>query len=333
MERTMGMVYSQLTEGERNQIYALKQERVSNQRIATILKRDVSTISREVRRNSGQRGYRPKQAHHKALERRQTPRKTKMTPEVVTYIEEKLREDYSPEQISCTMIGSVGVRVSHERIYQHIWHDKKQCGDLYRNLRIAGGKKRRKRYGKKDWRGKIPNRIDIDQRPAIVADKIRIGDWEADLVSGVHHRGFLVTLVERKSKFTLIGQVIRKQSEDVRAEIEHLLMPYKQAVQTITYDNGREFSAHDTINEHLDCHSYFAKPYHSWERGLNENTNGLIRQYFPKDADLREVGREELSFVMDRLNHRPRKTLAFKTPHDIFSNCESNGFAPVALQS
>ena len=329
----MGMLYSQLTEGERNQIYALKQARVSNRRMAKILGKDVSTISREIRRNCGQRGYRPKQAHRKAQERRQTARRKKMTPEVVTYIEEKLREEYSPEQISCTMMGSVGVRVSHERIYQHIWHDKKQSGDLYLKLRIAGGKKRRKRYGKKDWRGKIPNRVDIDQRPAIVGERKRIGDWEADLVSGVHHRGFLVTLVERKSKFTLIGRVKRKLSEDVRAEIEHLLMPYKEMVQTITYDNGREFSAHETINECLDCHSYFAKPYHSWERGLNENTNGLIRQYFPKDAELREVSREELSFVMDRLNHRPRKTLAFKTPHDIFITCESNGFAPVALES
>jgi len=329
----MGMSYHQLTEGERNQIYALKQARVSTRRIAKILMRDVSTISREIRRNRGQRGYRPKQADHKAQERHKTPRRKKMTSEVVTYIEEQLRAEYSPEQISCTMLSSVGVRVSHERIYQHVWQDKKQNGDLYRNLRIAGGKKRRKRYGKKDWRGKIPNRVDIDQRPTIVEEKTRIGDWEADLVSGVHHRGFLVTLVDRKSKFTLIGQVERKLSDEVRAEIERLLTPYKDMVHTITYDNGREFAAHETINECLGCRSYFAKPYHSWERGLNENTNGLIRQYFPKNADLREINREELSFVMNRLNHRPRKTLAFKTPHDIFIKCESDGFAPVALGS
>jgi len=327
----MGMLYSQLTEGERNQIYALLHEDVSQRRIAKILGRDCSTIGREIQRNRGHRGYRPGQAQRKAQERRRKPQSTKMAPEVIACIEKKLREEYSPDQISATMRGSVGVRVSHERIYQHIWHDKKHGGDLYRKLRIAGVKKRRKRYGKKDWRGKIPNRVDIDQRPAIVEEKTRIGDWEADLVSGVHHRGFLVTLVDRRSKYTLIGQVKHKTAAAVTTEIVRLLAPHAERVQTITYDNGREFSAHELINESLNCQSYFAKPYHSWERGLNENTNGLIRQYFPKGMDLRDVSREELAFVMERLNHRPRKTLAFKPPHDIFVNRESHKFTRVAL--
>ena len=319
----MGMQYSQLTEGERNQIYALLHEDVSRGRIAKILGRDATTIGREIRRNRGHRGYRPGQAQRKAQERRHIPRSNKMTAEVIACIEEKLYEEYSPEQISYTMREYAGVRVSHERIYQHIWQDKKHGGDLYRKLRIAGVKKRRKRYGTKDWRGKIPNRVDIDQRPKIVEKKTRIGDWEADLVSGVHHRGFLVTLVERRSKFTLIGQVKHKTAADVTAEIMRLLAPHKERVQTITYDNGREFSAHELINEGLECRSYFAKPYHSWERGLNENTNGLIRQYFPKGMDLRDVSREKLAFVMKRLNHRPRKTLAFKSPRDIFVQGES----------
>ena len=202
---------------------------------------------------------------------------------------------------------------------------------MYRKLRIAGVKKRRKLYGKKDWRGKIPNRVDIDQRPAIVEEKTHIGDWEADLVSWVYHRGFLVTLVERTSKYTLIGQVKQKTADTVTREIVSLMAPFKERVQTITYDNGRKFSAHELINEGLDCQSYFAKPYHSWERGLNENTNGLIRQYFPKGIDLREVSREEIAFVMERLNHWPRKTLDFKTPQDIFVKSKSNGFAHVAL--
>ena len=296
-----------------------------------ILGRDPSTICREISRNHGQRGYRPKQAQRKAHERRKTPRSKKMTIEVVSYIEEKLRVEYSPEQISCTMRESVGVSISHERIYQHIWHDKKHGGDLYLKLRIAGVKKRRKRYGKKDWRGKIPNRIDIDHRPEIVEKKTRIGDWEADLVSGTHHRGFLVTLAERKSSFTLIGHVKQKMAVEVKREIMRLLEPHKELVHTITFDNGREFSAHELINKGLNCQSYFAKPYHSWERGLNENTNGLIRQYFPKRMDLWNVNSEELAFVMDRLNHRPRKKLAFKTPHDIFVKSESNDFASIAL--
>ena len=319
-ESTMGMLYSQLTEVERNQIYVLLQEDTPNTRIAVILGKDASTIGREIRRNRGQRGYRPRQADKKAQERRKTPQSLKMTLEVIAHIEDKLRQEYSPEQISNTMQVSVGVRISHERIYQHIWQDKKKGGDLYRKLRIAGVKKRRKLYGQKDWRGKIPNRIDIDQRPAIVAKKTRFGDFEADLVSGVHHLGFLVTLVERISKYTLIGQVRQKTSDAVTTEIVRLLTPFKEQVQTITYDNGREFSAHELINEGLDCQSYFAKPYHSWERGLNENTNGLIRQYFPKGIDLRKVSREEIAFVMERLNSRPRKTLAFKTPNDIFGS-------------
>jgi transposase, IS30 family len=210
------------------------------------------------------------------------------------------------------------VKVSPERIYQHIWENKRQGGDLYRSLRIGGTKRRRKRYGRKDWRGKIPNRVDIDQRPAAVAEKIRIGDYEGDLVSGAHHKGFLVTLVERVSKYTFIGHVDKKNAADVSAEIVRLLAPCKDRVKTITYDNGREFSLHEQVNEQLTCQSYFAKPYHSWERGLNENTNGLIRQYFPKGMDFRHITREEIAHVMERLNNRPRKTLAYKTPNDIF---------------
>jgi transposase, IS30 family len=314
----MGMQYSQLTEAERNQIYALLQDNVPNTRIAAILKRDVSTIGREIKRNRGQRGYRPRQANNKAQNRRNTHHRKKMTPEVIAHIEEKLRQEYSPEQICGTMYNCIGVRISHERIYQHIWDNKKQGGDLYQKLRIAGGQKRRKRYGKKDWRGKIPNRVDIDQRPSIVDQKSRIGDFEADLVSGEHHKGFLVTLVDRLSKFTLIGHVSNKIADAVTNEIVRLLLPYKSMVHTITYDNGREFAGHETVNAELGCLSFFAKPYHSWERGLNENTNGLIRQYFPKHSDLRMVDNGKLYFVMDRLNHRPRKSLAFISPHDIF---------------
>ena len=173
--------------------------------------------------------------------------------------------------------------------------------------------------------------IDIDQRPAIVEKKTRIGDWEADLVSGGHHHGFLVTLVDRKSKFSLIGHVKQKISVEVKKEIIRLLLPHKTRVKTITYDNGLEFSAHELINKGLTCKSYFAKPYHSWERGLNENTNGLIRQYFPKGTDLRHVRQDELTFVMNRLNNRPRKTLAFKTPLDIFAKDDINYSGCVAL--
>jgi len=314
----MGHCYDHLTKEDRIVIRTLLQEKKSGQYIADRLGRDVSTIKREIRRNSGLRGYRPEQAQEKAEARKRNPRTIKLTPEVVAHIEEKLREEHSPEQVSDTMADTVGVRVSHERIYQHLWQDKQNGGDLYRHLRIANGKRRRKRYGKKDWRGRIPGRVDISDRPEIVAKKERIGDWEADLVSGSHHRGFLVTLVERKSKFTLIGHVVKKTAEAVSGEVTRLLKGVKDWVHTITYDNGREFARHQDINAALECASYFAAPYHSWERGLNENTNGLIRQYIPKQSDLRRIEPDHIQFVQDRLNRRPRKTLDYATPEGVF---------------
>lgn len=316
----MGRCYDHLTKEDRIVIRTLLQEKRSKQYIAGRLGRDLSTIKREIRRNSGKRGYRPKQAQEKAEARKHAPRTTKMTPEAVTHIEEKIREDHSPEQVSATMEKAVSVKISTERIYQHLWEDKQNGGDLYTHLRIANGKRRRKRYGKKDWRGRIPQRIDISERPQIVTKKGRIGDWEADLVSGSHHRGFLVTLVERKDKFTLIGHVLHKTAELVSGEIIRLLDKFKSLVHTITYDNGREFASHQKINEALGCTSYFATPYHSWERGLSENTNGLIRQYFPKQSDLRAVDPDYIEFVQDRLNRRPRKTLDYATPEEVFLN-------------
>lgn len=327
----MGKSYTQLTEGERNQIYALLQVKKTQPEIARILGRDKGTISREIKRNTGLRGYRPKQAQRKAEERKRIPRTQKMTEPVVDHIESKLNEEWSPEQVSGTMEKEVGVQVSHETIYQYVWEDKKIGGELYKKLRLAGTKKRRKKRGSKNTRGKIPNRTDIDQRPKIVDQKKRTGDWEADLVCGAHHKGFLVTLVERKHKYTLIGHVQQKQSRAVQQEIVSLLKEYQANVHTITFDNGLEFAGHEEIAKALECACYFAKPYHSWERGLNENTNGLIRQYFPKKIDLRNVTQLDLDFIMDRLNHRPRKTLEYKTPQELFVRATKFGLAQGSL--
>lgn len=316
----MGVQYTQLTEEDRIEIYALLKAGNAKREIARQLGRDPKTIRDEIRRNAGGRGYRPKQAQAKALGRRALPRRTtKMTPEVIEFAEAKLREDYSPEQVSAVMKEAGLEPVSHERIYRHIYADRSAGGDLASHLRIASKKKYRKRYGKKDRRGRIPDRVDIDQRPAEVEKRDVIGHYEADLVVGKHHKGFLVTLVERASRFTLIGHVVRKTSEAVTAEIGRLLGPLADGVRSITFDNGREFAGHMEIAASLDCRTYFAKPYHSWERGTNENTNGLIRQYFPKWMDLRRVSRGALEFVMNRLNHRPRKVLGFKTPAAVFS--------------
>ena len=319
----MSKSYHQLTEEERIEIYALRKEGKSLSQIAMALGRNRSTIQREISRNSGQRGYRPKQAHRKAKERQVLKRRAiKMTEPTLAYIQGKLALQWSPDQISNAMgldPEYTGQVVSHESIYSYIWEDKRAGGTLYKQLRTASKDKYRKRYGKHDYRGKIPNRKDIDERPAIVDQKERLGDWEADLVVGSAGSGYLVTLAERVSRITLIGFVDQKTAPEVTAEIIRLLLPYKQHVHTITFDNGREFNGHQEISRQLNCGCYFAKPYHSWERGLNENTNGLIRQYLPKKVPFPPITGSTLGYIMGRLNTRPRKSLDYATPTEIYS--------------
>jgi len=319
----MSKSYQQLTDEERIDIYAMRQEGKTIAQIAEALGRHRSSIYRELNRNSGQRNYRPKQAHRKAEERRLSKRKAaKMTGRTLAYIHDKLSTEWSPDQISKMMRLDpqyTGHAVSHERIYMYIWEDKRNGGTLYEQLRIGNKAKYRKRYGQNDYRGKIPNRKDIDNRPAIVDEKIRVGDWEADLVCGAGASGYLVTLVDRVSKFALIGHVRYKTSKSVTEEILRMMGPHKDFVTTITFDNGREFSGHETIALELGCDCYFAKPYHSWERGLNENTNGLIRQYLPKKIPFPPISRSHLTFIMDRLNTRPRKSLDYVTPLKVYS--------------
>ena len=187
---------------------------------------------------------------------------------------------------------------------------------MYTHL-CQSNKKRKKQYGSRDKRGQIRNRVSIDESPAIVAEKTRIGDWEIDTVIGQNHPGALVTIVDRVSKFTLIKKVDSKHAEVVTAATIILLQPYLDKA-LITADNGKEFARHETIKERLNIDVYFAHPYHSWERGLNENTNGLIRQYFTKGSSFENITDDEVAAVMNKLNHRPRKTLHFKTPHAVF---------------
>ena len=318
--------YYQLTEHQRYQIYALKKAGHNQQRIAATLEVSPSTIGRELRRNRGQRGYRPHQAHQKALARRRAKAKaTKMTPAVMERIEAGLRQEWSPEQIAGRLAADDGLRLSPQRIYQHIQTDRQAGGTLYRHLRHRQ-KQRKKRYGKADGRGQIKDRVSIDQRPAIVEEKSRIGDWEIDLVMGRTRTGALVSLVERRSRYTVLGKVGSKQAEQVAAVTIALLAAHKEHTQTITADNGKEFAHHAIISQALDAAVYFAHPYHAWERGLNENTNGLIRQYVPKGMALDTLSDEQIHPIMDRLNHRPRKGLAFQTPHEIL--CQETGIQP-----
>ncbi len=190
-------------------------------------------------------------------------------------------------------------------------------GNLYKHLR-TGHRKKRKRYGSNDLRGRIPGRISIDERPEIVNSKVRIGDWEIDTVHGKKHQGALVTAVERKTRFTLIHVVVSRKAEAVTKALIEMLKPFKDWVKTITSDNGKEFAFHQKVSKALDADFYFAHPYASWERGLNENTNGLIRQYFPKNMSLRNLSPDQVAWVETRLNIRPRKCLDFKSPIENF---------------
>jgi len=274
------MSYKQLTYEQRYLIYAVLKMGFSQAKIAELVGVHKSTISREVRRNQGQRGYRPKQAHHKALKRRNKA-KPRISQAEWRIIDDRLKDDWSPEQISNKLKRLYGIQVSHEWIYHHVQEDKQQGGKLYEHLRRP--KKYRKYTGNGDQRGQIPNRTSIEERPEIVERRERIGDWEADTIIGRGHQGAVVTLVERKSRLLRMGLVKNRTKDSVKETMIRLLCGFP--VHTITCDNGKEFAAHEEIAEALNAAIYFAHPYASWERGTNENTNGLIRQYIPKGTN------------------------------------------------
>jgi transposase, IS30 family len=310
------MNYHQLTREERYQIKVLLQTGQNRSQIALAIGVDKSTISRELARNEGQRGYRPEQANEMAKARRLEKIQPQISKETWQMIEDKLHLDWSPEQITGWLLKNNQKPVSHEHIYQHVYADQKAGGELYKHLRYQK-KRRRKRSGKYDRRGIIPDRKSIDERPEIVEQRERLGDWEGDLIIGQKHQGAVLTLVERKSRFTLIRRVEGKQALPVaNAMIECL--KWVPAVETITNDNGKEFAGHKIVSTALSANVYFAHPYSSWERGTNENTNGLIRQYLPKHRDLSTITAKEELMIMDRINLRPRKCLNFSTPFEVF---------------
>ncbi|MBS1985957.1 MAG: IS30 family transposase [Bdellovibrionales bacterium] len=310
--------YKQLTSEQRYQISGLKKAGLNQSQISDEVGVHKSTISRELRRNKGRRGWHPKQTQELRDERRKKcANAQRLSLPEWAEVERLIRLDMSPEQASCRLALEGGFHISHETIYLHIYEDKRRGGDLWQHLRCQ--KPRKKRYASgQERRGIIKNRIDIDERPEIVDQKIRIGDWEGDTVIGKNHRGALVTLAERKSRYMLAAQLPGKLASGVTAAVMQLLRPHKGKCHTMTFDNGKEFAEHEAIAAELDVDVYFAHPYHSWERGLNENSNGLLRQYFPKGMELIKVTQEQVQWAIDRLNHRPRKVLGFRTPFEVF---------------
>lgn len=312
------MNYKHLSLEDRHYIEIEWKKGTSQNKIAKSLNRSQSSISRELSRNRGQRGYRYKQADRFAVQRhKDKPKHIKLTDELKRKVNELIRKDWSPEQIAGRLCQQGVANIHHETIYQYILRDKKSGGTLYTHLRHQN-KTYRKRYGSERNRRGIPNRTDIDERPEIVDKRERIGDWEADTIIGKSHKGAIVTIDERKSKLRLALPLQTKKAQGVTDAIVQLLKPIKQLAKTITFDNGKEFTQHEKIAESLSCKTYFAKPYHSWERGQNENANGLLRQYFPKAMQLASVTVREVNHAVDKLNSRPRKCLGYKTPYERF---------------
>lgn len=312
--------YHHLTYEQRCHISALLKRNISQNQIAKDLKISQGTISREKKRNCGYRGYRYNQAHEKAATRRHKASsvRRKMTPDITFFVEQKICEQqWSPEQVSGYMKNNMEVSISHEHIYQHVLKDKRKGGVLYKHLR-RNGKKYNKRGSKLAGRGLIPNRVDIKERPAIVASKERVGDFEIDTIIGANHQGAIVSIVERKTMLVRLKSISRKTAEQSADATIELLDPIKKYVHTITSDNGKEFANHEIIGQKLDSQMFFATPYCSWERGLNENMNGLVRQYFPKKYDFSKLTDEQVRNVEYLLNTRPRKSLNFKSPYEVF---------------
>lgn len=299
-----------------------------------------STISRELNKNItfvrtalGSWQYKANYAQTYAEDRRKKiPKAIKLTETVQAFIREKVLEDWSPEQISGYAKEQQLFSLSHETIYQFILRDKEKGGELYKHLRHQH-KKYRKRYGSPKRSGPIKNRRFIDDRPSVVEERKRLGDWEIDTIISKGQQTAIVTLVERVSRKTLIGLVGTKHASFVSEQTIRLLENIKEFVFTITADNGSEFAYHEQIAAALKADIYFAHPYHSWERGLNENTNGLIRQYIPKDKDFAELTESEIMVIQDRLNNRPRKCLGYATPNEVFARLQKEAKEAIKVVS
>lgn len=317
------MTYTQITLEERYDIHALRKLGWTPAAIARRLGRHRSTISREIRRNvwrQNQVGYYPLVAQSYTNERRRAARRgTQFSDEEWAFVEYFLREDWSPEQVVGWCARFDLLAISHETIYRRIWRDKKAGGTLWKHLRIVT-KNLRKRYGTYDSRGRLAGKRHLSTRPAGAENRSRIGHWEGDTVIGnTQHRACVVTLVERKSGFVAIGHVSRRGAPEVTARLRQLIEAQPRPVRTLTLDNGTELHSYKTLEAATDTVCYFATPHHSWERGSNENLNGLFRQYVPKGTSMEHLTQRDCQRIADKLNRRPRKRLGFRTPEEVYA--------------
>lgn len=306
---------------ERTLIRRWIQEKFGIREIARRLGRSPSSISREIRRNSGGRGYRPKQAQSKAEIRARRPGARRLTDVIKRDITEKLSLGWSPDAICGHAAIEGRPHVCKETVYKHIYEDARNGGNLWMRL-PRSKRKRRRRCPRTDTagRGKIPGRVDIDRRPLNVLLRETVGDWEGDLVNGRGSSGHFVTLVERKTRYTLVDRVPNKESGTVmRKMVEMLSAVPQRLLRSLTLDNGKEFAMHKTLTDATGMPVYFAKPYHSWERGTNENRNGIIRRVFPKGSSFANIGKEQFAMADRLLNDRPMKLHGWRTPREMFA--------------
>ncbi len=315
------MSYIQLTAGDRYTIAALKKQGLTPTNIATATGRHRSTIYRELKRNTCwhiDRSYRPSKAQRRTKARRRRSRRNQhFTENDYAVVRQKLRQEWSPEQISGDLKRKEKRCFSHETIYRYIWRDKKNGGTLWKHLRCAQ-KRRRKRYNAYDSRGRLSDKRNIAERPAIVETRKTQGHWEIDTVMGKGSKHCIVTLVERKTGYTIIGQLNDRTTKSLNARTIKLMKRLPAQFKTITADNGTEFHQYKVIEQATNCPFYFANPHHSWERGTNENTNGLIRQYLRKGTSMAGLTQQQCDRIAAKLNTRPRKRLGYKTPDECF---------------
>jgi IS30 family transposase len=316
------MTYRQITFAERYTLGLLRQGGLTPAAIARVLGRHRSTIGREVRRNGTPRDgcYRPQLAEWYARGRGSRSRRNRrFSAADWVRVQTLVREDWSPEQIAGRLRADQELAISHETIYRYLWADKRQGGQLYRHLRGAC-KQRRKRYGRYDSRGRLAGKRPITARPAVVAGRTELGHWEGDTVLGASQAGpCVLSLVERKTGYLVLGQLRQRTTAEVNRRATPLLQAQAQPVRTITVDNGTEFHGYAAIEQATAAEFYFATPHHAWERGTNENTNGLLRQYLPKGQSMAHLTQHDCNRIAAKLNRRPRKRLGYRTPEECYA--------------
>jgi IS30 family transposase len=311
--------YRQLTSGERYALAALKRQGCTKAEMARVLGRHPSTIGRELRRNERSGGsYVAFVAEQMCRARRSRSRRNwRFTPEDWALVVRYLEEQWSPEQIAGRLRRRGELRISHETIYRYVWLDKRQGGSLYRHLRGAQ-KKRRKRYGRNDSRGRLAGKRMISERPAGAENRSRVGHFEGDTMIGSSDKHCVLTLVDRKTGYLMLGKLEARTTRATNRRAIKLMRRAQRPVRTLTVDNGTEFHSYREVEAATGALFYFATPHHSWERGTCENTNGLLRQYLPKRKSMAHVSQTDCNRIAHRLNQRPRKRLGYLTPAECY---------------